>query len=94
MDDLLSVRVIPRAKRNQIFSLSEDGTFKIRINAPPSDGKANQALIKYLSEVLDISRSRIRIARGEKARQKKIEFIGFNIEKIKIELIKIMERPQ
>jgi len=94
MDDLLSVRVIPRARRNQIFALLEDGTFKMRINAPPSDGKANKALIKYLSDVLDIPRSMIRIASGEKAREKKIEFIGYKIEKIKIELIKNMERPQ
>lgn len=94
MDNLLSVRVIPRAKRNQISAILEDGTFKIRINAPPSDGKANKALIKYLSEILDIPRSKIRIASGEKAREKKIEFIGYEIKQIKIKLRKILESQQ
>jgi uncharacterized protein (TIGR00251 family) len=93
MDNLLSVRVIPRANRNQVYAILEDGTFKIRINAPPSNGKANKALIKYLSDVLDISRSNIRIASGEKAREKKIEIIGYKIEQIKTELLKILESP-
>lgn len=94
MANLLRVRVIPRAKRNQISERLEDGTLKIKINAPPSEGKANKALIKYLSEVLTIPRSMIRIASGEKSREKMIEFIGYDVDQINLELIKLLEKQE
>lgn len=46
--------------------------FQIRISAPAREGKANAALIRFLSEVLGISRSRLKIVRGEQARDKRI----------------------
>ena len=94
MNNYLRVRVIPRAKQNQISEILEDGTIKIRINAPPSDGKANKALIKYLSEVLNIPRSKIQIASGGKAREKKIEFIGCEVEQIYDELTELLKIKQ
>ena len=86
----LSVRVIARAGRNQISDLLEDGTFKIRVNAPPIEGKANRNLIKFLSEILGMPRSNIHIVRGEKAREKKIEFSGYDIEEIEFQLEKYL----
>jgi len=46
----LAVRVLPRSSRNEIAGVMEDGTVKIRLTSPPVDGKANQALVEFLSE--------------------------------------------
>ena len=91
MVDYLKVRIIPRAKENQISAVLDDGTFKIRVQAPPTDGKANKAVIKYLSKILDINRSRIHIVSGEKARTKKISFNGYNLDQIESKLLENIE---
>ena len=72
---LLSVKVTPNASRNQIVSW-EDDILKIRIQSPPLDGKANKALIAFLSKQTRLSKSRIAIQRGETGRQKWIAFNG------------------
>lgn len=74
---LLSVKVIPNASRNQIVSW-ESNTLKIRIQSPPLDGKANKALIAFLSKQTQLSKSRIVIQRGETGRQKWIAFSGID----------------
>jgi len=74
---LLSVKVIPNASCNQIVSWEND-TLKIRIQSPPLDGKANKALIAFLSKQTQLSKSRIAIKRGETGRQKWIAFSGID----------------
>ncbi|MGK0238050.1 MAG: hypothetical protein ACI92G_001514 [Candidatus Pelagisphaera sp.] len=74
---LLSVKVTPNASRNQIVSW-EDDILKIRIQSPPLDGKANKALIAFLSKQTRLSKSRIAIQRGETGRQKWIAFNGID----------------
>ncbi len=69
---LLKVLVKPNAKKLNIERLSED-TFKINLNAPPIDGKANEKLIKVLSDYLNIPKSRIFIKAGKQSRRKLIE---------------------
>ena len=87
----MKVRIIPRAKQNQISAVLENGTFKIRVQAPPVDGKANKAVIKYLSKILDINRSRIHIVGGEKAREKMISFDGYKIDQIESKLLELID---
>ncbi len=74
---LLPVKVIPNATRNQIASW-ENGALKIRIQTPPLDGKANKALIAFLSKQTRLSKNRISIERGETSRQKWIAFNGID----------------
>jgi len=69
----LSLKVIPNAKQNKMVE-TEGGT-KVYLTAPPVEGKANQALIEFLSEHYHVKRSRIKIVRGEKSRQKVIEIL-------------------
>ncbi|MDD5593795.1 MAG: DUF167 domain-containing protein [Candidatus Margulisbacteria bacterium] len=68
---IVNVRVIPRARQNKI--VEEPGRYKVYLNAPPVEGKANQALIGFLAEHFGVKRSRIRLIRGEKNRDKVIE---------------------
>jgi hypothetical protein len=51
-------------------------TWWVRVAAPATQGKANQALIVLLSEVLDLPKSAIRIVRGERARDKLVSIEG------------------
>jgi uncharacterized protein len=66
----LAIRVTPGAKRNEIDGFLDDGTIRIRLTAPPVEGKANTALIEFLSKVLDVRRSDIEIVAGETSRNK------------------------
>ena len=67
---VLVIRVIPRAKKNGISEILDDGTIKIRLTAPPTEGKANMVLIEFLADLLDVSVSKIEIVKGEKSRMK------------------------
>ena len=78
----LAVRVTPRASRNEIVELLEDGTIKVRIAAPPSDNEANEALINFLSEVLGVPRSRLDIVAGASGRDKLISIVDMDAETV------------
>jgi uncharacterized protein (TIGR00251 family) len=66
----LAVRVHPGARKTQIKSVIADGTIKIDIVAAPEDGKANMALVKFLTEELGLAKSHVEIISGETSRRK------------------------
>ena len=70
---LLDVRVQPRASRDEIVGFQADGRLKIRITAPPVDGKANDHLIRFLADQFAVPLRRIRLVGGENNRNKRIE---------------------
>ena len=76
----LAVRVTPRASRNEIVELLEDGTIKVRIASAPSDNEANEALIVFLSEVLGVPRSRLDIVAGITGRDKLISVVDMDAD--------------
>jgi uncharacterized protein (TIGR00251 family) len=60
----VTVNVIPRASRNEISEILDDGTIKIRLTAPASEGKSNQALLDFLASVLKVKTSDLEIISG------------------------------
>ncbi|CAG0960167.1 hypothetical protein ANRL3_00826 [Anaerolineae bacterium] len=70
-----SVKVIPRAPRNQIAGIEGDAV-KIRLNAPPVEGKANDALIAFLADLFGVRRAQIEIIVGETSRRKIVRVRG------------------
>jgi hypothetical protein len=68
----LDVRVTPRASRDEIVGM-RDGVLVVRVKAPPVDDAANRAVIKLIAKRAGVARSRVRIARGERGRNKRIE---------------------
>ncbi len=68
---ILSIRVIPRSPRTRVDGRRGDAVL-IRLNAPPVEGAANDALIAFLSETLKLPRRNIRIVAGEKSRDKRV----------------------
>lgn len=67
----LNLKIIPNAKQNKI--VEEPGRFKIYLHAPAVEGKANEALIEFLAEHFGTKRSKIKIIRGQKNREKVVE---------------------
>jgi uncharacterized protein (TIGR00251 family) len=75
----LAVRVTPRASRNEIVELLEDGTIKVRIAAPPADNEANEALVNFLSEILGVPKSKLDIVAGASGRDKLIAVMDMDV---------------
>ena len=79
---LLIVHLTPKASANKIegWTLNAEGqkVLRVRVTAVPENGKANEALIKLLSQTLRISQSQISITRGVTARIKHLEIDGEN----------------
>lgn len=67
----LNVLVIPNASRNEIVGW-HDGALKIRLAAPPVDGKANDELVRFLAKQLDLAPSEIEIEHGQSGRRKRV----------------------
>jgi uncharacterized protein (TIGR00251 family) len=73
------VRVTPRASRTAIAGVAGEGertALKIALHAPPVEGRANTALIEFLSDLLGTSRSAIEIAGAQHGRSKRIVVHG------------------
>ncbi|HEY32667.1 MAG TPA: YggU family protein [Dehalococcoidia bacterium] len=75
----ITVRVQPNAKRNEVVRF-EDDVLYLRIAAPPVKGKANQALIAFLSDILGVSKSNLSIDKGATSRTKVITVEGLTQE--------------
>lgn len=65
----LAVSVMPNARRTQADGL-HDGSLRVRLAAPPVDGKANEALVAWLADQLALPRRAITLVRGQSARRK------------------------
>lgn len=67
--------MVPRARKTSFASVRAD-VLVVRIAAPPVDNAANDALIEFLSEVVDVPRRSIRIVSGGTSRLKRIAIDG------------------
>ena len=78
-DDIvrIAVRVQPGARKNSITGYS-DGVLRVKVAAPPVEGKANKELIAYLSDILDVKKSAITIEKGQTSRNKLISITGMD----------------
>ena len=74
-DILLKVHLQPKASRNEIVGPYRDG-IKVKVTAPPIEGKANEALIRFLAKELGISMSSIEILKGLHSREKTLRISG------------------
>jgi hypothetical protein len=79
---LLSLYVQPRSGRNAIVGLHGDAV-KLRLNAPPVDGKANKAVIAFFAKSLKIPKSAVIIRSGLQSRMKKILLTGVDEERLR-----------
>ncbi len=76
----VAVRVIPKASRAGVAGVGVDAAgrayLRVRVNAPPEGGKANEAVIKLLAAAWDVPPSRLSLVSGAKDRRKTIHVGG------------------
>ncbi len=86
---ILKVYLQPKSSKNEIVGSYRDG-IKVKVTAPPVEGKANEALIRFLAKELGVSQSCVEIIRGEHSREKTLKISGNVDEELakKIETIK------
>jgi uncharacterized protein (TIGR00251 family) len=77
-----AVKVHPRAKKNAITGVIGDA-LKLSLTAPPVEGRANQACIEFLANVLEVPRTSITIASGETSRRKMIRIAGLSPQELR-----------
>ncbi len=75
----LTLHIQPGAKRTEFAGLHGDA-LKIRLAAPPVDGKANEALIKFVAETLKLPKSAVTLKSGQTSRRKVLEVNGSSRE--------------
>ena len=63
--------VMPNAKRTEVDGL-HDGALRLRLAAPPIDGRANEALVAWLAKSLGVPRRDVEVLRGEATRRKQV----------------------
>lgn len=71
-DLILDCHIQPKASKDQFYGLHGD-LLKIRLTAPPVDGKANAHLVKFLAKQFGVAKNAITIIKGELARQKRVK---------------------
>ncbi|MDA0989352.1 MAG: DUF167 domain-containing protein [Verrucomicrobia bacterium] len=79
---ILTVRVTTRARSTALAQAQPDA-LKIRLQAPPVDGKANQALRAFLAKTCDLPISRVELVGGEASRTKRILLRGLTTHQVK-----------
>lgn len=72
---VIAVRVTPRGSRDALIGW-QDGALRIRLAAPPVEGRANDALVRFLARVADLPAGRVRITGGLHSRDKRVLFEG------------------
>jgi uncharacterized protein (TIGR00251 family) len=75
----LCVRVTPRSGKEGVAGF-EGGVVRIRLNAPPVEGKANDALVRFLAKAVGVPRGRITLVTGERGRNKIVRVSGITRE--------------
>ena len=73
------VKLHPRARKDMVTGETGDA-LKISLTTPPVEGRANQALVEFLAELLNVPRSSVKIAVGQNSRRKLVVIAGLSAE--------------
>jgi uncharacterized protein (TIGR00251 family) len=74
---ILKVYLQPKSSKNEVVGPYRDG-IKIKVTAPPIEGKANEALIRFLAKELGVAPSDIEIIKGHHSRKKMLKVSGIS----------------
>ncbi len=94
MSARLSVRVQPGARRDALLDRLATGEWKLAVTAPPEDGRANEAVVELVAELLGVKRRQVTVARGASSRSKSIEVDGLDPAAAEERLVAALERTK
>ena len=80
-ETLIRVRVLPRSSRTEIAG-KEDEVYRVKLTAPPVEGKANKALIDFLSKKTGLPKRKFRIVSGAHSRNKTLRIEGISRKEV------------
>ena len=75
----LTLHVQPGAKRSEIAGLHGEA-LKIRLAAPPIEGRANEALLKFIAGLFDVPLRQVELRQGGQSRHKVVAIVGSKVE--------------
>jgi len=78
---VIAVKVVPRAAKNEIVGWLEDA-LKVRVQAPPQDGRANRALEELLAEALSLKKNAVTVTSGRASAHKRVAIEGLTRDEI------------
>lgn len=81
----ISVRLTPRASSDEIVGWQDD-VLRVRVTAPPVDGKANDALARVLAKALGVPKSRVGVVTGAASRDKTVAIEGLTPDEVRARL--------
>jgi uncharacterized protein (TIGR00251 family) len=79
---LLPIRVQPRARRDEVVGW-QGSTLRVRVTAPPAEGRANQAVVALLAEALGVPRASIELVSGAAGRDKLVRVGRLSLEEVR-----------
>ena len=78
---VIAVKVVPRAAKDEIVGWLEDA-LKVRVQAPPQDGRANRALEELLAEALSLKKNAVTVTTGRASAHKRVAIEGLTRDEI------------
>lgn len=79
---VVSLRVQPRASRTGLAGILDGQALRVRVAAPPVDSAANEALVRFLADALDLPRSAVQLRRGAASRRKEVVLRGRTVAEV------------
>jgi len=87
---VLALRVHPGARRNAVTG-THDNALKISLTTPPTDGRANEALIRFLADLLGVPKASIALLSGAASRSKSVAIVGLSAAEVEAMLDPVEE---
>lgn len=84
----ISIKAIPNAPRSEIVGWLGDA-LKVKVHAPPVEGRANEVLCAFLADTFDLPRRAITVLRGDTSRQKLVHIVGLSFAELKSSVAKL-----
>ena len=87
------MRVTPRAGRDEVVGVSEDGELLVKVRAAPADGAANAAVLRTIAAAAGVAPSRLQLVRGATSRTKTVSSAGATATEVKVRWPGLLTRP-
>ncbi|HEX2765809.1 MAG TPA: DUF167 domain-containing protein [Candidatus Limnocylindria bacterium] len=84
----LSIRVVPRASADRVGPY-RDGVLAVRTTRPPTDGEANDRVVRLVARALDVAPSAIELVSGARGRSKRLRIAGLDADELERRLARI-----